>query len=70
MTKLSLAEIRELNDVEIRQKIEEYEQERYALRFKAATEVVENPMNIRHARRIVARLHTVLAERAATAKAR
>ena len=69
MTKLSLAEIRELNDVEIRAKIAEYEQERYALRFKAATEVVANPMDIRHARRTVARLQTVLAERAAKAKA-
>jgi large subunit ribosomal protein L29 len=69
VTKLSMEEIRELTDVEIRQKIAELDRERSGLRFKAATEVVANPMDLRHARRIVARLHTVLAERAAKAKA-
>ena len=67
--KMSMAEIRELTDVEIRQKIAELDRERSGLRFKAATEVVANPMDLRSARRAVARLHTVLAERAAKAKA-
>lgn len=68
VTKLSMAEIREMTDVELREKIVELDRERSGLRFKAATEVVANPMDLRHARRTVARLQTVLAERAAKAK--
>ena len=63
LEKLSMAQIREMTDVEIRSKIAELDKERSGLRFKAATEVVANPMDLRHARRQVARLHTVLAER-------
>lgn len=64
LDKLSMAQIREMTEVEIQAKIAELERERSGLRFKAATEVVANPMDLRHARRQVARLHTVLAERA------
>jgi large subunit ribosomal protein L29 len=65
---LSLEAIRELTDVELRAKITEYEKERFGLRFKAGTEVLANPMDLRHTRRTVARLKTVLAERAANAR--
>ncbi len=65
LDKLTMAQIREMTDVEIRGKIAELDKERSGLRFKQATEVVANPMDLRHARRQVARLHTVLAERAA-----
>jgi large subunit ribosomal protein L29 len=68
VTKLTMEQIREMTDVEIREKIAELDRERSGLKFKAATEVVANPMDLRHARRTVARLHTVLAERAAKAK--
>jgi large subunit ribosomal protein L29 len=61
--KLSLAAIREMTDVELRGKITELEQERFGLRFKSGTEVLANPMDLRHTRRMVARLKTVLAER-------
>ncbi len=64
MDKLSLEAIRELSDDELRAKIAEYEKERFGLRFKAGTEVLGNPMDLRHTRRTVARLKTVLAERA------
>jgi len=70
VTKLAMAEIREMTDVEIREKIAELDREWSGLRFKAATEVVANPMDLRLARRTVARLHTVLAERARAAKAK
>jgi large subunit ribosomal protein L29 len=69
VTRLSVTAIREMTDVEIRAKIAEYERERFGLRFKSATEVLANPMDLRTARRTVARLKTVLAERAAKAKA-
>ena len=68
-TKLTPVQIRELTDAELRAKLEEFQKESFGLRFKAATEVLGNPMDVKVARRTVARLKTVLAERAAKAKA-
>jgi large subunit ribosomal protein L29 len=70
VTKLTTTQIRELTDVELRAKLAEFEKEYFGLRFKAASEVLDNPMDLRTARRTVARLKTVMAERAAKAKAR
>ncbi|HXY20933.1 MAG TPA: 50S ribosomal protein L29 [Gemmatimonadales bacterium] len=70
LTKLTPVQIRELTDAELKAKLAEYEKEFFGLRFKAATEVLGNPMDLRTARRTVARLKTVLAERAAKAKAK
>ena len=69
LEKLTMAAMREMTDVELRAKIAEFERERFTLRFKAASEVLSNPMDLKTARRTVARLKTVLAERAAKAKA-
>ena len=69
LTKLTTAQIRELTDAELQAKVEEFEKERFGLRFKAATEVLGNPMDVKTARRTVARLKTAQAERAAKAKA-
>jgi large subunit ribosomal protein L29 len=69
LTKLTTVQIRELTDAELKAKLEEFEKERFGLRFKAATEVLGNPMDVKTARRTVARLKTVQAERAAKAKA-
>jgi len=66
--KLKIERVREMTDVELRDKIAELEKERAALRFKAGTEVLANPMDLRLARRTVARLRTVLAERAGKAR--
>ncbi len=68
LTKLTMAQIRELTDAELAAKLAEYQKERFGLRFKAATEVLDNPMDVRTARRTVARLLTVQAERAAKVK--
>ena len=65
---LTTVQIRELTDAELKAKLAEYEKESFGLRFKAATEVLNNPMDLRTARRTVARLKTVLTERAAKAK--
>jgi len=67
--KLTTVQIRELTDAELVAKLAEFEKETFGLRFKAATEVLGNPMDLRTARRTVARLKTVIAERAAKAKA-
>ena len=69
LERLKLTAIREMTDVEIHAKIAEFEKERFSLRFKAASEVLSNPMDLKTARRTVARLKTVLAERAAKKKA-
>lgn len=65
---LTTTQLRELTEAELKAKLAEYEKESFGLRFKAATEVLNNPMDLRTARRTVARLKTVLAERAAKAK--
>jgi large subunit ribosomal protein L29 len=62
--KLTMERIREMTDVELAARVAELERESDALRFKAGTEVLSNPMELRLARRTVARLKTVLAERA------
>jgi len=67
LERMKLTAIRELTDAEIRAKIAEYQKEGFGLHFKAATEVLGNPNDLRTARRTVARLKTVLAERAAKA---
>ena len=69
LTKLTVAQVRELTDAELAAKLAEYRKEGFSLRFKAATEVLGNPMDIQTARRTVARLLTVQAERAAKKKA-
>jgi large subunit ribosomal protein L29 len=64
------SEIRELSDAEIRARIAELEEERFRLRFRSATEPLENPMRLRELRRDIARLHTVLRERSRGASAK
>jgi len=68
LTQMTVAQIRELTDAELDAKLAEYRKEGFSLRFKAATEVLGNPMDIQTARRTVARLMTVQAERAAKKK--
>ncbi len=63
---MTVEAMRELSDAELRAKVLELEKERFGLRFKSGTEVLANPMDLRHTRRAVARLKTLLAERAAT----
>ena len=69
LTKLTTVQIRELTDAELAAKLAEYQKEGFSLRFKAATEVLGNPMDLKTARRTVARLKTVLAQRAAAQRA-
>jgi large subunit ribosomal protein L29 len=57
------AEIRDMTDGEIRDRIEQLQEERFRLRFRSATQQLENPMLLRHIRRDISRLKTVLRER-------
>ena len=56
-------EIREMTDDEIRDRIGQLQEERFRLRFRAATQQLENPMLLRNLRRDISRLKTVQRER-------
>jgi large subunit ribosomal protein L29 len=56
-------EIREMSVDDLKSKIEELTTERFNLRFRSATESIENPMRFRHLRRDIARLQTILREK-------
>jgi large subunit ribosomal protein L29 len=56
-------EIRELTVADIKARVAELEEERFRLRFRSATETLENPLRLRTIRKDIARLKTVLTER-------
>jgi large subunit ribosomal protein L29 len=57
------SEIRELTTEEIEARMAELQEERFRLRFRSATQQLENPILLRNIRRDIARLKTVLRER-------
>jgi large subunit ribosomal protein L29 len=57
-------EIRELSDEELDEKIGQSQEELFRLRFRSATQQLENPSLIRKLRRDVARMKTIMRERA------
>ena len=57
------SEIRDMTDGEIQDRIEQLQEERFRLRFRSATQQLENPMLLRNLRRDISRLKTVLRER-------
>jgi len=56
-------QLRELQDVELKQKLVQLTEERFRLKFRSATEAIENPSQLRTLRREIARVQTVLRER-------
>jgi large subunit ribosomal protein L29 len=58
-------EIREMSVEDLQAKIEELTRERFNLRFRSATESIENPMRFRSLRRDIARMQTILREKEA-----
>jgi large subunit ribosomal protein L29 len=61
-------DIRALADDELRARVLELEEERFRLRFRSATEALEDPLRQRMIRRDVARLQTILRERSLAAQ--
>ena len=57
-------EIREMTLDDIKSRVAELEEERFRLRFRSATEPLENPLRLRTIRRDIARLKTVMTEKA------
>ena len=55
-------EVREMTVEDIKSRVAELEEERFRLRFRSATEPLENPLRLRTIRKDIARLKTVLSE--------
>ena len=56
-------EIRELGKDDVAARIRELEEEQFRLKFRSATEPLEDPLRLRAIRRDIARLKTVLREK-------
>jgi len=57
-------ELRELKTEELQQKLALLQEERFRLAFRRGTEAISNPLQFRAMRREIARLKTILHERA------
>ena len=55
-------EIREMSAADVQTRIKELEEEQFRLKFRSATEPLEDPLRLRVIRRDIARLKTVLRE--------
>jgi large subunit ribosomal protein L29 len=55
-------EIREMAADDVQARIRELEEEQFRLKFRSATEPLEDPLRLRVVRREIARLKTVLRE--------
>lgn len=60
---MKASDVRELSNEEIQGKISEAQEELFRLRFRSATQQIDNPSLIRSLRRDVARMRTILRER-------
>ncbi len=61
---MKITEVRELNERELEEKAKALKEELFNLRFQEATGQLENVMRIKEVRRGIARVKTVLRERA------
>jgi large subunit ribosomal protein L29 len=62
------ADVRELSVEEIENKMSEAQEELFRLRFRGATQQIENPALIKSLRRDIARMRTILRERETASK--
>ena len=62
---MKATEIREMSNEELTKKLEEFKSELFVLRFQNETGQLENPMKINLIKKDIARVKTVLRERAA-----
>ena len=60
---MKAADVRELSVEEITNKMSEAQEELFRLRFRGATQQIENPALIKSLRRDIARMRTILRER-------
>jgi large subunit ribosomal protein L29 len=64
---VKVKEMRDKTEAELETREKELSEQLFKLRFQRATGRVENPMKIREVRREIARIKTLLKERAASA---
>jgi large subunit ribosomal protein L29 len=60
---LTSSDLRDLSVDQLETKLAELREERFKLRFRSATESIENPMQFRTLRRDTARVLTILGEK-------
>ena len=60
---MKATELQELSEAELEAKLGELTEERFRLRFRSATEAIENTSTFRTLRRDVARIKTILRQR-------
>lgn len=60
---MKASEFHNLTTAEITQKISEFKEELFNLRFQMATGQLDNPARIGNVRKAIARAHTILRER-------
>ena len=60
---LEPVQIRELQDAELQEELIRLEEAQFRLKFRSATEAIDNPLQFRVIRRNIARIKTVLRER-------
>lgn len=60
---MKTSELHELSVDDLKARLSELTEERFRLRFRSATESIENPMRFRSLRRDIARLRTILRAR-------
>jgi large subunit ribosomal protein L29 len=56
-------ELRDMSVEDLQTRLSELTEERFRLRFRSATESIENPMRFRAIRRDIARIKTILDEK-------
>jgi large subunit ribosomal protein L29 len=56
-------ELRNMTEVELEQKLKEFKEELFNLRFQHATTQLDNPMRIKEVKRNIARIKTILREK-------
>jgi|KBSSwiStaDraftv2_1062776.scaffolds.fasta_scaffold7863008_1 large subunit ribosomal protein L29 len=67
MASTKTSDLREMSAEQLQARLGELQEERFRLRFRSATESIENPIRFRTIRRDVARIQTILRERAGQA---
>ena len=67
MATTKAADLRELSAEQLEARLGELREERFRLRFRSATEAIENPIRFRTIRRDIARIQTILRQRAGQA---
>jgi len=57
------AQIRELDTAELQEELVRLEEAKFRLKFRSATEAIDNPLQFRVLRHNIARIRTILRER-------